>query len=638
MTGEKQLRSCGQGSHLYLLHNSKFTETLQDLSLLLFYLLDSFDVHHMKRWQLIIGSVLTGHHRSQAFLIYRFNTTYFGPDGPWQALVTTVFYRPTERFDILNLYPNPVGDFSWIPTREACSSSCVAGAARIPAGPSSNLSFAPYGLAFDPWVNTEEPYNQSNGYFWSFGADVAQVDLSLGDLATTTSIPNNTIAAVWSAGGYYTNDDDQLPIPGGAIGFLSLASYNSNHATNALIRALCPGDNCNHLRYLYHSNEISSLSFGMHIGSASLDFPGSLILGGFDRGRAIGDTLDWLSLQLLDVRLGVETGGSPFEFGAEKPGLLKPDNSEALPLPSYADTTTPYIFLPHNTVDAITNVLPVYYDESSRYFLWDASNPSYAEIVQSPAYLGFDFLKEGGSTTIKVPLMLLNLTLEPEASGLDHAVPYFPILPQTHSGSSLGAQYPLGRAFLQATFMGTNWGQNATWLAQAPGPGADKQGLGIDLKDIDASETFLDLATSDDLFNESWKGVWTPLPVSKSNVAHEDKGLHGGGLSGGEIAGVVVGVVGFLGIATAICAFLLKRRKPRQEKQPKEDPVEDRASEQQVQTMPELSGKEKASELPVQTTSELSGKEKRQEASSEPVHEMSGDTGAQELWSSNARN
>ena len=479
---------------------------------------------------------------------------------------------------------------------------------------------APYGLAFDPVVNYAEDYNNSNGYGWLYNGDMAHVGMSLGGSAEATNV---TIAAVFNAEGSYPATPSQSAIPGGPIGFLNVGSS----ATRSLASEYCPGDSCELIRYLYHSNQIPSYSFGMHIGSASLDYPGSLILGGFDKGRAIGEVVDWLNLQLLDVRMGVETGGSNFSFGAEKTGLLKADNSGALPLPVTADMTTPYIFLPTSTVDAITKVLPVYYDERSQYYLWNATDPSYTQLVQSPAYLGFDFVSQGGNTTIKIPFMLLDLTLEPEASGLENAVPYFPILPQKHGGRSVGSGYPLGRAFLQATFMGANWAQNVTWLAQAPGPGPDNQGLGLNIKDIAANDKSLDLATDGNLFNESWRGTWRPLPVSGNS--HEDKGLGAGG-----IAGAVVGPVVVLGVVAAICVFIFKRRKDRKQDQPEKQHVVLRAEDT-------------VSELPQQEKSELHGNGVYAEAPSEPVqqelsgqgrfHELAGDTGARELLSTNER-
>ena len=39
---------------------------------------------------------------------------------------------------------------------------------------------------------------------------------------------------------------------------------------------------------LWLDDRIQSNSFGLHIGSAQFNYPGSLVFGGFDRGRVVG--------------------------------------------------------------------------------------------------------------------------------------------------------------------------------------------------------------------------------------------------------------------------------------------------------------------------------------------------------------
>jgi hypothetical protein len=126
----------------------------------------------------------------------------------------------------------------------------------------------------------------------------------------------------------------------------------------------------------------------------------------------------------------------------------------------------------------------------------------------------------------------------------------------------------LGRAFLQAAFMGTNWNQNVAWLAQAPGPGSNGSGLGYDPVDLANDATTLEAQTGDDLFNISWQGHWTPLPRTPSHVhsgGNTATPNPGNALTGATIAGIVVGVVVGL-ILTGVVVFLLVRQKRRRSK------------------------------------------------------------------------
>ena len=129
----------------------------------------------------------------------------------------------------------------------------------------------------------------------------------------------------------------------------------------------------------------------------------------------------------------------------------------------------------------------------------------------------------------------------------------------------------LGRAFLQAAFWGRNWNNHVSWLAQAPGPGTSKSGLGQQLMDIEDSDTTLDFYTGEQYLQESWKDYWSPLPGSTNDNTNNNNGGSGGGgnnnssgLSTGAQAGIGVGV-GVAGVALigALIFFCLRRRKQR---------------------------------------------------------------------------
>lgn len=61
-------------------------------------------------------------------------------------------------------------------------------------------------------------------------------------------------------------------------------------------------------------------SYDLHIGSAVLDHPGSLVFGGYNKARVIGPIAlfdNSTAVELLDIGIRIEFGDSPFEFSSE---------------------------------------------------------------------------------------------------------------------------------------------------------------------------------------------------------------------------------------------------------------------------------------------------------------------------------
>lgn len=345
--------------------------------------------------------------------------------------------------------------------------------------------------------------------------------------------------------------------------------------------------------YLYNSSATKSNSYAIHVGSTRYDYPGSLIFGGYDKGRVIGPATTWGDSppQLLDIVIGVEIGGSPFDFDS-KTGLLLTNTSTNTQLPVFPEPLEPYLHLPKQTCNNLAKYLPIKFDTSSGFYLWDRTDPSYANITNAAAYLGFVFPPGPGSTedvTIKVPFQLLVLNLTSEASGQPGLTPYFPCMPYTPPGSGPGAggsgsnSYLLGRAFLQAAFVGRNMNQHVSWLAQAPGPGASKEGLGYQPQDIQDTDTTLDLYVGDQYFNSSWSAYWKPLPGKVTSTPDGTSNSEGTGsgtggsldtsvtksssLSTGAKAGIGIGAAAVgVGLLAVAAFFFTRRRRARGDK------------------------------------------------------------------------
>lgn len=398
-------------------------------------------------------------------------------------------------------------------------------------------------------------------------------------------VPNATLVAI-DAGNITLPNGQSSPVE---LGTLSLGqndqgqffSFGTTSAANPGISTWSiPG-------YLYNHSITSSYSYGLHIGSAALKYPGSLLFGGWDKGRAIGPptTFGDTPLQLLDIVMGVETGGSPFNFSSQN-DLLLDNTSTHNQLPVNPDPLVPYFHLPQQTCDKIASYLPVFYSATTQFYLWNTSDPTYANITSSAAYLGFVFPPAPGDTadvTIKVPFRLLNLTLTNPAIG-SGKVTYFPCKSYAPSDN-----YLLGRAFLQAAFVGRNWNRHVSWLAQAPGPGPANQGMGSQLTDIADSDTTLPMYAGDQYFNQSWAGHWTPLPgttapqpiantTSPSNPNNNSN--NSTGLSVGAKAGIGIGAAAVAVLAIGIGAFLLMRRKRKSDRASEQEPFVAHAHEQ----------------------------------------------------------
>lgn len=334
---------------------------------------------------------------------------------------------------------------------------------------------------------------------------------------------------------------------------------------------------------IYSAGRTSSISYGMHVGSVALGIPGSLSMGGYDSSRVLGPVssqayiIDHLPIDLLDIGIGVAEGGSPFDFDS-KEGLLHVGNSTmGVALSVQVEAPIPYIYLPQSTCDAITKNLPVTYQPKLGLYFWNTNDPKYNAIVSSPAFLSFTFRANSSITqnfTINVPFALLNLTLTaPITTSPTAYLPLRPII--TPAGS-----YALGRAFMQAAFVGVNFqtalpgnGNGAWFLAQAPGPNTPSQNP---TTNIAIGDTII--TGSSNSWVESWKGAWTVIANGSTPSTPSRPSTNGtagasgpsdttlpdashSGVSTGAIAGIAIGAVAVLAICVAGAVLFYRRRR-----------------------------------------------------------------------------
>jgi hypothetical protein len=445
----------------------------------------------------------------------------FGPDGPWHAVQITI---GTPGIPVALL---PGGEFSsHILSNSICSNSslgdvCYAENAGLYNYQNSNtanfsqIAYQPsidYGGGMLGMAGATNPTTDEPPAF--LGIDVWNVGNSME--TTTLGIDMEVHDSLWET----LPDGTVYPVTIGSLALGAPGTVNQSFSPgngDPLINAtLLPGYLAN---YAPSNKVLSSLSYGLQIGSVGSGLTPSLYFGGFDQNRALGDVSvqeggpgDTGAIDLVDIGLTVAAGVSPWSFDSLG-GLLASGNSSiGSNLPVAVESLAPYMALPKSTCDAIAANLPVTFEEKYGLYFWNTSDPQYKNIISSPSCLTFTFRKSltSNNLTINVPFKLLNLTLQ--APIVTTPVQYFPCKP-------IGIEkFSLGRAFLQAAFVGANWnannGSGAWFLAQAPGPNIPTQ---ANVLAIGNTDTFISGSTMS--WNDTWQGAWKPLTAADVNNA-----------------------------------------------------------------------------------------------------------------------
>jgi hypothetical protein len=140
--------------------------------------------------------------------------------------------------------------------------------------------------------------------------------------------------------------------------------------------------------------------------------------------------MHYLPIDLLDIGISITEGKSPFTF-TSKSGLLASGNSSVgVSMRVILEPTSPFIYLPKSSCDAIAANLPVIYQPDLGLYIWDITTAAYQQIIASPAFLSFTFRLNSSITqnlTINVPFRLLNLTLTTPL--VSNPTQYFPCNP-----------------------------------------------------------------------------------------------------------------------------------------------------------------------------------------------------------------
>lgn len=472
------------------------------------------------------------------------STESFGPDGPWQAVQVGLGNPP----QVLNLYPAGAYQSS-IYSKEICdhfpNAVCGTGGLFNASNSSTydNKSMAlyyPYGM----------PPSKARS-----GLDTLTLLPAAGNSEQKIEVPNFGVALQFSDNQSWVDDSGNFPPQVGrlSLGYFPVQTFGKSDLVSPDVNiSIIPG-------ILQQSGLINSTSFGLHVGSGALKLPLSLWLGGYDTSRVIGSVFSGpitdhqFQLQLVDIGFGVDAGASPISLPNQ--GVLSTNN----PLDVFLDAAVSNLYLPTSVCESLTHYLPVTYQAKVCLYFWNTSDPQYTRIITSPSYLSFTFDAPGlsqGNITIKVPFQLLNLTLSPPV--VSTPTSFFPCQPVSSQ-----TKYILGRAFLQAAFLGVYWNKEPApewYLAQAPGPD-----LAPSVSPAVFGESVVAGAGN---WSESWKNHWTlladasqPSANSSYTAAPPVPSIRSStGLSTGAKTGIAIGVVCFVASVLAALFFFHHRR------------------------------------------------------------------------------
>lgn len=311
----------------------------------------------------------------------------------------------------------------------------------------------------------------------------------------------------------------------------------------------------------YEVGAAPSISYGLHMGSVEPNVTGSLVLGGYDSSRCLTDPIvsSVDTVLLRSIALNVSSGGHAYLDSDEAyiPDLLRVNGSTANSLSVHPRPGVPLLYLPEDTCDAIASHLPVTYSSELELYLWDTDSQAFEDIVSSPHHLDFTFSSDNGDDkTISVPFALLNLTLTTPL--VSTATQYFPCKPWTTEVTG----YTLGNAFLQSAFLAQNWQTNKLFLAQAPGPDF----LSASIQKIGHEDETITPARNPPSWQDSWSSSLKELPArprNSSSSTNDSEPDDSSSVSGGAIAGIVIGAIAGLAIVGGLVWFFLRRRKQR---------------------------------------------------------------------------
>ncbi|KAJ8611643.1 hypothetical protein MRB53_037867 [Persea americana] len=278
------------------------------------------------------------------------------------------------------------------------------------------------------------------------------------------------------------------------------------------------------MQSLYNNGSIPSRSYGYTAGNQYRNNKvfGSLTLGGYDTNRFdMSKALSWNMYpdSSRDLVVGIDTITTNSTASGGSRSSLLPDGHIA----AYIDSTVPEIWLPESACQAFEQAFNLTYNSASKRYLVDATTHTSLR-TYNPA-VTFTLSNGNSTSTIMLPYSAFDLNVSFPI--VNSSTYYFPL-----QRAANDTQYTLGRAFLQEAYL---------------------------IADYDHSNFTVAPCTWDNVGSTSIKNTLSP---SLQAVANANSGSSSSsGISGGAIAGIVIGVLALLAIIGAAVFFFLRRKR-----------------------------------------------------------------------------
>ncbi|CAN9136242.1 unnamed protein product [Alternaria alternata] len=297
---------------------------------------------------------------------------------------------------------------------------------------------------------------------------------------------------------------------------------------------------------LKDEGRIPSLAYGYQAGAPYREtrVPASLVLGGYDLSRSSEPVT--ININLADMTRALTVGLQDIVVTSTLNGTLSLIENERILAP--IDSSIPEIWLPKSVCDRFESAFGlVYHDKTGRYVLTDTARDRLRELNPTLTFtIGTNAVTGGNTTVIQIPYEAFDLQIGYPVFA--NAINYFPIRRADNE-----SQYAIGRAFLQEAYLGVDFESG--------------------------------------IFNVS-AAKWDNLEPNIITISNKDRdvGAARGGLSGGAIAGIVIGCVTAM-LLCIVCTwfFVLKPRRTRRQTAALDEPDE-KSARDELHSAPELTG------------------------------------------------
>ena len=278
---------------------------------------------------------------------------------------------------------------------------------------------------------------------------------------------------------------------------------------------------------LKEQNYIPSVSFGYTAG-AQYRFSGtyaSLTLGGYDEAL-IGDPMEFIFAgdNERDILPAIQSISTPSQQDSS------PVATELLPTPIYAylDATVAELWLPIEACEIFENEFGLVYDNTTELYL--VNDSLHDTLVDRDASITFQLgvgTTGGQSLSVELPYAAFDQIAKAPYRGLSNETRYFPLRRAQNE-----TQYTIGRTFFQEAYISVNYESQRFNISQ-----------------------------------RTWEQNSTPHLIAIPPYTGNDRSYPGAsdpdtssGLSGGAIAGIVVGAVAVLALVAGLLIWQFRRR------------------------------------------------------------------------------